>query len=84
MGSVSWLIFFCELLGISKSVMCQRCTYFTYGYKEVFTFFPANTKAKWEGIFHKLSAIVSSGLSHKTRVTETFPLNLKSLSKLLI
>lgn len=78
------LYFFGELFGISRSVTCQRCTYFTYGYKVLFTFFLANTKAKWEGIFHKLSAIVSSGLSHKTRVTETFSLNLKSLSKLLI
>lgn len=32
------LYFFGELLGISKSVTCQRCTYFTYGYKVLFTF----------------------------------------------
>lgn len=64
--------------------LCARDVHTSPMVIEYCLFFCANTKAKWEGIFHKLSAIVSSGLSHKTRVTETFPLNLKSFSKLLI
>jgi len=75
--------FFSELL-VLVQVLCARDAHTSPMLIKCCLLFPANTKAKWEGIFHKLSAIVSSGLSHKTRVTETFPLNLKSLSKLLI
>lgn len=74
MRRVSWLFFYVNFLVLAQG-LCAR---------DAHTFFYPNTKAKWEGIFHKLSAIVSSGLSYKTRVTETFPLNLKSFSKLLI